>query len=189
MSVPPKTPNDRSSDSTGNNSKTNGAADEVVIYEQPSGVIRQVIDEGFSMAAHITTDKIAACQTVINDASNRFFEEGFEDVKALRALFADHSPQTADAVFFKTVQRLATNLQGQSQVLGFTLITKISGHMIDSVRHPTMVSERKFQLLSRITEVLKLAFTDRIRDAGGPKGVEMLSLIDTYLASSLPKQD
>jgi hypothetical protein len=188
MSNTPTMPENRSSDSNGTNSKTNGAADEVVIYEQPSGVIRQVIDEGFSLAAHITTDKIAACQAVINDASDRFFEEGFEDVKALRALFMDHAPETADAAFFKSVQRHATNLQGQSQVLGFTLITKISGHMIDSVRHPTMVPDRKFQLLSRITEVLKLAFTDRIRDAGGPKGVEMLSLIETYLASSAAKQ-
>lgn len=163
--------------------KINTSKDEEVLAYEPGGQIKQVLSEGFQMGTHLTKERVDACQGILDEAARAFFDHGLEDVVALEALLASHSPEHVDDNFFTRVQSHAHNLRGQSQILGFTLITKISGHMIESIALTQVTDAKKYRLVQRITEVLHLAFAEKIQDAGGPKGVELLALIESYLAS------
>lgn len=163
--------------------KVTAPKDEEILAYEPSGQIRQVLSEGFQLGAHLTQARVDACQGILDEAAKAFFEHGLEDVVALEGLLASHAADHVDDDFFTKVQSHAHNLRGQSQILGFTLITKISGHMIESIALTQVTDAKKYKLVQRITEVLRLAFAEKIQDAGGPKGVELLALIESYLAS------
>ena len=156
--------------------------DDVVAYE-PNSTITEALEGGFEMRQHLTPSRVEACQGIIDEAAKAFFEHGFEDVLALEMLLRETGETTVDDAFFLAVQGHAHNVRGQAQILGFTLITRISGHMIDSIELAQVTDAKKYQLVRRITEVLRLAFTDKIQDAGGPKGMELLALLEAYLAS------
>lgn len=149
---------------------------------EPNDVLRKLVDAGFSLSAHVPADCEVICQELIEDAALLFFEQAQDDVLGLERLLANIPVTLADDLFFMQARDHAHNLRGQAQVLGFSLITTISGHMIDSIAHEHMPDAMKYQMVRRITEVLRLAFNQKIQDAGGPKGVELLAVVEGYLA-------
>lgn len=156
---------------------------EVREYE-PFGVLRTLLDEGFRLAAHITPEYERLCQSILNDAAQLFFDQAHGDVLALERLIATTPMDKAEHRFFLRAQAHAYNLRGQSQLLGFTLINEIAGHMIVCITHEHLPAEMKYQLVCRITDTLRRAFLDRIQDAGGPEGKELLAVVEGYLSTT-----
>lgn len=148
------------------------------------GVIKALLDEGFTLAAHVTPESERFCQSILNDAGQLFFEQSHEDVLGLERLLANTPLHAVEEDFFTRARDHAYNLRGQAQLLGFTLITQIAGHMIACITHEELPQGIKYQLVRRITETLRLAFLQRIQDAGGPEGKELLAVVEGYLATS-----
>jgi len=152
--------------------------DDVRLYEGNCG-LKRVVGKEFVLG-DIPEGQVEACQGILDAAALQFFTHGIEDVAALEALVVQMEA-LEDGVFFTRAGQSAHNLRGQAEILGFTLITTITRQMIESIEHAEIPAEKKRQLVARITEVLRLAFEQRIRDAGGAHGEEVLTLLEGYL--------
>lgn len=148
---------------------------------EPDCAIKKVLGTGFSFEGHLSDDHCFQCQQLLDESVRLFFEQGLEEVVGLERLLMQTPFDAAGDAFFMQAHGYAYGLRGQAQLLGFTLITQISGHMIESIGHMGLGNAQKYQLVRRIAEVLRLAFNERIQDAGGAKGIELLAILEGYL--------
>ncbi len=152
-----------------------------VLEIEANCAIKKVVGEGFLLETHISGERVSACQNVIDEANQHFFERGVEDVRGMQLHLNRVKAGEADDAFFRTIEILAHNIYGQSAILGFTLIAEMSAHMIASSGLQEVSAITRYRLIMHITQLLQLAFERRIRDAGGPQGEEMLAMLAAYL--------
>lgn len=153
-------------------------SDDVKMYEANCS-LKRVMGNDATLGEMDGAD-VQACQVILDHASRLFFDRAAEDVVALEALVAQME-SLENAVLFEKVGKCAHNLRGQAEILGFTLITTITRQLAESIENAQIPSIKKRQLTARITQLLRVAFDGKIRDAGGPMGEQVLALLDGYI--------
>ncbi len=154
-------------------------AGSVIAYE-PYSEIRKVIGQDIPLTSIFTPERIQAAAQVIKTAREKFFEITETELKMLENLVGATVVHADEYIAFSDgVAAHAINIKGQAEILGYTLIaritTKISAYC-NSSQHPQKVRDA---LLKKMVETLRLAYQQRIMDEGGPAGKEILGILES----------
>ncbi len=141
------------------------------IIHQVEHAIQTELGDDFSLGDFITAEKIAACNALVQKASDDFFTEALGDLEALEEL----AHGTKDNVSWEKLRTSIYNIKSFAKVLGFTLITETCVHCLAAIDSETMPSKKKRALVSELVKMLRITFDHRIRDDGGVMGAEMLA--------------
>jgi hypothetical protein len=144
--------------------------------------LKQATGDGFKVADFITEEKIVACDNLVKKAIHDFFIDAEADLKRLEELTrALAEPLNADEE--NELQRCAYNIKTMAKVLGFTLITEICIHLVNSLHSKRLSIPKQRALLQKLVDTLRLACNHHIRDDGGVVGKEILMNLRAHISA------
>ena len=99
---------------------------ETVLAYEPYSEIRQVIGQEVDLKTVFTEEKIRACNALINQARQDFFEITATELNLLeRFATAEIVTDQESQGFINAIMGHAQNIRGQAEMLGFALIARI----------------------------------------------------------------
>jgi hypothetical protein len=150
------------------------ATTEVAMYDVQLS-ISQELGEGTTLASFITPEKIAACNAIVQQATDDFFSEALSDLERLETL----SDQPSSPACMEQLRSSIYTIKSFAKVLGFTLITETCVHCLAAIDNEKLTDKKKRALLAELVKILRVAFDHRIRDDGGAMGNAMLMSLRT----------
>lgn len=155
---------------------------ESVLAYEPHSEIRQLIGNEVVLREIFTEEKIQACAKLISTARDSFFDVTLTELNMLERLaMAPVVEESEGANFISGIIAHANNIRGQADMLGFTLVTRICTQMAVTCLALHQGQEAKRFLISKMVEILRLAFKQKITDDGGAIGKEIMAQIDRVI--------
>ncbi|MFM9889748.1 MAG: hypothetical protein ACKVOE_03755 [Rickettsiales bacterium] len=142
--------------------------DAILAYE-PNCELRNIVGEDFRLADIVTDEKIAACEALLEKAAADFFIDAAADLSALRAV-ATLGWASSD---FEALLTHTYNIKSFAKVLGFTLITDVCMHIVNTAHSQKLDMKKKQALLVQLIGTLQLTFDKQLRNDGGHFGQEL----------------
>jgi hypothetical protein len=153
----------------------------VIKAYEPDFALKKLIGKDVVLAEVFTPEKIQACQKLVDDASASFFTNAQGDlIKVEQAIHAFAKSKKGKDVFFEDVGHAISNLKGQAEMFGFSLITKICVQIIEWCKSTQDPVDIRFSLIKELFSALQLAIHHSITDDGGEIGKTLLSDMDKY---------
>lgn len=144
--------------------------DDVVAYE-PDMSLQKMIGDGKNFKDILTPELRAACQKLINDARDAFFEEEKPRVAEMQALV-----KAANISSLPKIIELAAEIRSQAKIFGFSFICNLCEQIVNFSQLPGKTVEVRFLVISRFVDALSIAVFHKMKDEGGELEKELLSL-------------
>ena len=158
---------------------TEDTVEPVLMYEANCSLIADV-GEDFKIASFITEEKIKSCETLLEKASEDFFDDAEVDLQALERMTRELTAETIETHAHQ-METHAYNIRSLAKVLGFTLITEICIHLVGTISSKKLSAEKRKAILQSLVGALRLTFMQRIRDDGGAVGKELLNSLRKHV--------
>ncbi len=158
---------------------TEDTVEPVLMYEPNCSLIAEV-GVGFKITNFITEEKIKSCETLLEKASEEFFDDAEADLQALERMTSELTAETIDNHAHQ-MQTHAYNIKSLAKVLGFTLITEICIHLVGTISSNKLSAEKRKAILQSLSGALRLTFMQHIRDDGGEVGKELLNSLRKHV--------
>lgn len=143
--------------------------EEPVLSYEPNCELRNVVGEDFRLADIVTEEKIAACEALLEKAAADFFVDAAPDLDILCAMAKKGWPGND----FDSLLTHTYNIKSHAKVLGFTLITDVCMHIVNTVHSTKLEEKKKHALLVQLIGTLQLTFVKQLRSDGGHFGQEL----------------
>ena len=130
-----------------------------------------------------TSDKLAQCQQLIDDAVNVFFTDNLPKVTQMVALL-DKMKQGGDQQKLSAYElsQMALSLKSQSETLGFVLVTNVIHSLYRYCSSRSEFSDANLTVLSKHLETLNVAFHNTLKGDGGDTGKELMKSLEQLIA-------
>lgn len=136
--------------------------DDVIIAYEPDLSLQKMIGDGVKFNDLLTPEIRQACQKLIDDARDSFFDEEKPRVEKLRELVK--SGKIDD---LSKIAHMANEIRAQARMFGFSFICNLSEQMVNFAQLPGKATDTKFLVLSRFSDALYIAVLKKMRDEGG----------------------
>jgi len=161
-------------------SSTQPAVDEIVAHQGHSD-LKKVLGSDFKLSRIITKETIAACDTMLQEAVADFFTDSLSDLEGLETLSKSPASEIAVQPTRENLLKHSFNIKSHAKMLGFTLITDICSHIVNTMNSTKLSDEKRQQLIMKLAGGLRVAFEHKIRDDGGPVGLEIRNKLEKAL--------
>ncbi len=134
--------------------------------------LKKIIGEEVDLNRLFSPEKISACQKIIDDARNEFFQNELPKVEIIKKLMRDDETK----IDYK-VSEIVNDMRSQAKIFGFPFIVLACTHILsfyDDTAKPLGV---KHKIISRFVEILHIAIKNKVRDEGGDLEKEMARLL------------
>ncbi len=137
--------------------------------------LKTMLGADFRLGDAITPEKIAACQHMVDQARQGFFEESEAQLIALETMAeAVNKDAAVMPAQVEQAETLAFNIKGQAALYGFGFISGICGRMVAVVTSRKLSNAKKAQAFVKLTHVLRMAYRHKITDEGAELGAHLL---------------
>ncbi len=145
---------------------------------EPDRSLRDAIGASVALSEIFTPEKIAAAQSLVEEARLSFFDTAHADMETIRQL--SQAPLQDYEAAYQQLLTPIRNIKGQAKTFGFPLIARVCGYLADYCeKRPagTHITPRDALIIGKLVEVLQKAFNERITDSGGTIEGDLASLI------------
>lgn len=153
----------------------------VVYAYEPDQTLREMIGKSTQLADIFTKEKIAACQKLVDDAKQSFFDTAQADMDTMSGLVKNKARADNYQEFCRQLFQLANNIKGQAEVFGFPLITRVCKYLTEyteSGASANRMTARDIFIIIKLVEALHRAFQEKIVDAGGAIEKELIWAVE-----------
>ncbi len=162
-------------------SSTQPADENEIVAHQGHNDMRKVLGSDFKLSKVITKETIAACDTMLQEAVADFFTDELPDLEGLEALVKTPAEEIAVQPTRDALLKHAFNIKSHAKMLGFTLITDICTHIVNTMNSTKLTDEKRQRLIMKLAGGLRVAFDHKIRDDGGEVGLEIRKKLEKAL--------
>jgi hypothetical protein len=136
--------------------------DDVILAYEPDLSLQKMLGDGQKFNDLLTPEIRQACQKLIDDARDSFFEEEKPSVETLRALVKSGNVQK-----LPKIAGIANEIRAQAKMFGFSFICNLSEQIVNFAQLPGKGADMKFMVLTRFVDALYIAMIQKMRDEGG----------------------
>lgn len=140
----------------------NQPQDDVVLAYEPDLSLKKMIGEGIEFKSILTPELRQACQKLIDDAREAFFEEEKPLVDELRRIV-----KAADPAKLPKIVEIASEIRAQAKIFGFSFICNLSEQIANFAQLPGKTADVRFLVISRFVDALYIAMIQKMKDEGG----------------------
>ncbi len=149
--------------------------DDVTLAYEPDLSLQKILGKGLQFKDILTPQLRQACQKLIDDASDAFFEEEKPQVEEILKL-----ARQGEISALPKIAALAVEIRSQAKIFGFSFIGNLCEQIVSFAQLPGKSAETRFMVISRFVDALYIAITQKMRDEGGTLEKE-LNLSVEYL--------
>lgn len=147
-------------------------SDTYVTAIEPDQTLKKIIGENVDLKTVFTPEKIKACQKLIDDARNEFFDNELPKIGQIR----DFLKETDESSFHK-IEYIINDMRSQAKIFGFPFIVLACNHVISFCDDYTKKPETRKLIISKFVDLLYIALRNKVRDEGGGLEKEMAKLL------------
>ncbi len=151
--------------------------EDVCAYE-PDYTLRNILGENFDAEKYFK-ERIADCQSVIDNARNEFFEDEKPRVLQLREL-----AKSADPNQFSTIVAVCRDIRGQARIFGFPFISNLCSEITRFAEMESKLPNVRYSIIVKLIDALSAAIMHRMRDEGGILEAELNKVVGEILKKS-----
>lgn len=140
----------------------NQPQDDVILAYEPDLSLQKMIGDGVQFKDILTPELRQACQKLIDDARDAFFDEEKPHVEEIRKL-----AKAGDVRDLPKIAGIASEIRAQAKIFGFSFICNLCEQIVSFALLPGKSAEKKFLVLSRFIDALYIAMIQKMRDEGG----------------------
>lgn len=158
----------------------------IVVGYEPYSEIRKIIGDDVVLSDIFTADRILACAKLIETARETFFEITEPELSFLERIVV--TPVSKEEEYDKLnagIAMHARNIKGQAEMLGYSLIGRICGHIDAYCGTAHHAQKLKSTLLVKMVETLRLAYRRKITDEGGVIGQKILASLHRHITEGI----
>jgi hypothetical protein len=147
----------------------------------PDPSLKELIGKCTLLADIFTSEKIAACQKLINDARNSFFNSAVADMHVIKSASQKHHSVGDYKSLCRILYQPVCNIKGQAEAFGFSMIGRVCKYLIEYCEGKHFgngtVAKDMF-IMTKLVEALERAFEEKIVDSGGAIERELIAIVE-----------
>lgn len=155
------------------------------VYAYPADrTLRDLIGKSTALSDIFTEEKIKACQKLVDEAKSEFFNTAQDDMNTIIGLVDNKVFDDNYRELCKELFQPLSNIKGQAEVFGFSLIARICKYLIEFCEKSSDVEQTTVKdifIITKLVEALQKSFSAKIIDSGGVLEKELVLIIEQVL--------
>lgn len=147
-------------------------SDMFVTAIEPDRTLKKIIGENVDLKTVFTPAKIKACQKIIDDARNEFFDNELPKIDYIRSFLRSNDDSS-----FQKIELIVNDMRSQAKIFGFPFIVLACSHIIAFCEDYTKKADTRRLIISKFVDLLYIALRNKVRDEGGGLEKEMARLL------------
>lgn len=150
----------------------NHAQGNYVTAFEPDRSLQKIIGEDVDLNTIFTPEKIKACQKIIDEARNEFFDNELPKIDLIRSFL-----RRGNDTSFQQIEFIVNDMRSQARIFGFPFIALACSHIVSFCDDYTKKAETRRLIISKFVDLLYIALRNKVRDEGGGLEKEIARLL------------